>query len=87
MMTLDNWSICSLTPYSAPEEGARVHGTVKGSNKFPDGSPIFTSRVEEVIRDADKVFVKTYSGSVYELLNVNPEYEVSFPDAKNRITI
>lgn len=79
---LENWSFVTDNPFSAPELGRHMfHGFVYGHPKFDDGAEITTSYV---VSQKNGIF-KTQSGSEYVLGVVNPEYEVSFPDAYNRL--
>lgn len=80
-MKLENWALITKTPYSPPEMGMYFNGCVYDHPRFPDGYFIQTS---SIVAFKDGKF-KTYSGSIYELGNINPDYEKQFPDALNRI--
>jgi len=72
MARLENWGVVG-DGYSAPELG-RIYlvGEVYDDNtgRFEDGSPIHTS----LVAGSKGRFVKTASGSTYELGKINPEY-------------
>jgi hypothetical protein len=84
---LKNWSYGSgeVNPYTPPELiVTRLAGNVynyPNPNRHPDGKFITTSAV--MGKRNGKVV--TYSGSEYELLDVDPEYEKLFPNAKERL--
>jgi hypothetical protein len=79
---MENWSIITTNPYRAPELGGQmIHGSVYGHPKFPDGSHITTS---EIIGRKGEL-LETYSGSLYELGSIDPQYEKNFPNAFSRI--
>lgn len=94
MPRLENWSVVpgSSDPYMAPElQSICLFGEVYGhpNPRHHDGKIVRTSRVMDV---SGKV-VKTYSGSVYELGVVSPDYvewmksnNIPF-DPENPITI
>lgn len=69
-MKLENWSVVTRDPYSPPEYGIYLAGSVYGHATRPDGQKITTSRIVEV--NGRKV--TTASGSIYEVGEVNPEY-------------
>ena len=81
-MRLEDWSI-QRGLYKAPEQGGRLAGYVYGHPTRSDGQHILTSTVVTVNHDAETI--TTYSGSVYELGEVDPMYEEKFPGAKGRI--
>lgn len=82
MKTLDNWSVnlSDSDPYLAPELRSQLLCGVSGLEKTK-GHVTITSRIVGKRNGS----VVTYSGSEYKLLNVNPEYENLYPDAKNRL--
>ena len=82
-MILKNWSLVFRDPYCAPElQKPALHGKVYGHRRFLDGSSITTSTVVGITEDGK---IKTYSGSEYELGDVDPRYESMFPNAKDRL--
>lgn len=82
MPRLENWSLVD-EPYSAPEENRiRLAGTVYDREGFQDGEKVITSRPKQVTED-DKVV--TFTGSIYELGEVDPEYEKLYPNARERL--
>ena len=87
-MKLHNWAIVSLNldPYMAPEcQPKGLHGEVHGSTFFEDGTSITTSRLVKVEIDGPLTFIHTVSGSLYELGEVNPNYEAAYPGALERL--
>ena len=84
-MKLENWCICAKRmsdAYIAPELVAvRLAGNVANHPAFKDGSHVTTSPI--VAFDGDKV--KTKSGSLYELGEVDPDYEKVYPNARERL--
>lgn len=83
-MVIENWSVVIIKydPYKAPEQqDVRIEGYVFGSPLLIDGDPITTSTVVG-IEDGK---VRTASGSLYELGEVDPEYEKFFPGARERL--
>ena len=82
-MKLENWAVVYTDPYRAPEDQhPHLHGTVYGNPKFDDGEDITTSRIVQI--DPVAKTVTTYSGSVYELGAVDPEWEKLYPDSAAR---
>lgn len=84
-MRLENWSVVSpqTDPYKAPELCSLVlRGNVYGHPNFEDGKEIITSTIVETTDDGK---IKTYSGNVYELGEVDPEYERLYPNSRERI--
>jgi hypothetical protein len=85
-MILENWAIVSIPsdPYQPPELWPRyLQGNVFGHHRFEDGTPITTSKIMSVSVE-DKT-ITTYSGSVYTLGAVDPEYEKVHPNAAERV--
>jgi hypothetical protein len=83
-MILKNWSLIVRykDPYSPPEEWTTcLHGNVYEHPRFDDGKEITTSSIEGKVGDK----VKTHSGSLYELQDIDPEYEKIYPNAKERL--
>ena len=71
-----------ISPYTAPELITQhLNGDVVGHPKFEDGKNITTSPIV----GSEGIYVKTQSGSLYELIDPHPDYEKQFPDAKNRL--
>jgi hypothetical protein len=85
MITLKNWSlVVKNSPYQAPELGdVCLRGISFGHPKHDDGTVVVTTPIVK------KEFgvITTRSGSEYTLLpgEVNPEYEVLYPNAFKRI--
>ena len=84
-MKLERWSVVlRLGPYQAPEQGAPcLAGIVYGHPAHADGKLVRTSPIESA--DAEAETVTTHSGSVYELGEVDPDYEKIFRGARRRI--
>lgn len=83
-MRLENWSVVvrDPDPYKAPEaQQACLSGNVYDHPTYSDGNVITTSRIVKV----EDGKVHTVSGSVYELGEVDPEYERMFPGARGRL--
>lgn len=83
-MILKNWSVVNPNPdpYKAPElQKGCLHGEVYGHPRFEDGHRITTSSI--VGLDGD--YILTYSGSEYELGDVDSEYEKIYPDVRERL--
>lgn len=81
-MPIQNWSLVFSNPYNAPEiQTPSLHGKVFGHPKFEDGSNVTTSAVVGITEDGK---IKTYSGSEYELGEVDPKYEELFPNTRER---
>ena len=84
MCRLENWSVVALiqNPYMAPEaRGRALTGRVYDDPRFENGTTICTTALVGVSGQT----VTTRSGSVYELGEVDPAYEVTYPDALNRL--
>lgn len=81
---LENWSVVygDINPYQPPElQKQYLHGTIFNHPKFTDGvGNITTSHIVGI--EGDKV--RTKSGTLYELGEVDPEYEKIFPNARQR---
>lgn len=81
-MKLENWAVVGHNPYLAPElQYQQLQGTVFDHPRFADGTFITTSAVAGV----EDGRIRTKSGSLYTLGEVNPEYEAEFPNARERI--
>jgi hypothetical protein len=84
-MKLDQWSVGRHKREDAwtPPEMVRpcLRGVVSGHPQRKDGTMLCTSPIVGVTSTA----AVTESGSVYELGEVDPEYEAAFPDARNRL--
>ena len=85
MLRLEQWSIINTgSPYAGPElVSQRLHGRVYGHPRFDDGEWVTTSPIKAV----EDGVVTTYSGSQYELGEVDPQYEVAFPNAHERLNL
>lgn len=73
MIKLENWSVVvrDQCPWQAPESAKRqLSGECYNHPQFKDGTFVSTS----YIVDVDKNVIKTYSGSIYELGEPDPEY-------------
>lgn len=84
VIRLENWSLITSngSGYQSPEQrGLQLAGNVYGHPRFKNGHPILSS---EIIGYKDGVII-TFSGSKYELGEVDPNYELKYPDAKNRV--
>lgn len=79
-LRIEEWSIVAVTPYAAPEEGARIYGRAYGRPNTEDGTWVTTS----VVRCVKNGIVYVYSGKQYQLGEPSPEYEKQFPNAKER---
>ena len=85
LIKLERWSVVGrpVNEYDPPELWAQcLSGTVTGHPRKPDGSVVTTSQVAGVEQGR---YVRTGSGSLYELGEVNPEYEARFPNARERV--
>lgn len=82
-MKIERWSMVSRArSHHAPEIGLfSLCGRVYGHPSFDEGHSIITSAI--VKRKGDSIV--TESNSVYELGEVDPEYEKLFPNAKERL--
>ncbi len=82
MSKLENWALVSTNPYLAPEASKLLlTGNVYNHPKFKDGESVTTSPIDRLEND----FIITYSGSKYELGEIDPQYEKLFPNAKERL--
>jgi len=84
-MKLEQWSLQDRQPNTfiqLPELAVPVlHGMVYGSDHFPDGTYIVTSRLKGKRGET----VVTVTGHEYEVGFVNPEYEKFCPGALERL--
>lgn len=83
-MRLEHWSIVFYgdNPYMPPENAPKaLHGNVYGHPNHDDGREVTTSPITRI----DDGKVHTSSGSVYELGDVDPDYELEFPNAIERL--
>lgn len=82
---IENWSICTIPspdPLAPPECSVKILcGDVYNHPKFKDGTYVQTSMTIGV-RDGK---ILTHSGSMYELGDVDTEYEEQYPNAKERL--
>lgn len=82
MPKLENWSVGARNPWAPPElRQPALHGKVTGHPRKPDGSEVTTSPI--VSAEGDKI--QTLTGTLYELGDVDPTYEVLYPNAKVRL--
>ena len=73
MVRLDNWSVCSAgrIRYTPPELQVKaLQGNAFGHPRFEDGKHVVTSSPFSI----KGRIVTTYSGSVYKLGKIDPEY-------------
>jgi hypothetical protein len=79
---LECWSVvCYLPPYQAPEQGiGLLRGIVFNHPKKKDREVILTSTVKG--KRENKIVT---CNTVYELGEVNPQYEEKFPNAFERV--
>ena len=80
VMRLENWSVVGNSdPYAAPELASNyLSGNVYGHPSFTDGDPVTTPPIVSV---TDGV-VHTASGSEYRLGDIDPDYELAYPNAR-----
>ena len=90
MPYITNWSVVSVhrsqgnSGYGAPELHTlmpAISGIVAGHPSFKDGDKITTSSIAKVI--GDKII--TVSGSQYTLGHPDSNYELMYPQAKERL--
>jgi hypothetical protein len=83
MPKLEQWSVIDTRgPYDPPEWAQpSLTGTVTGHHRKSDGKSIVTSPIAGV----ENGVVRTKSGTLYELGEVDPEYEAKFPGARERL--
>lgn len=84
MPKLEKWSVGGHhpDPYYPPEfQQPALHGIVYGHHRKSDGSEVTTSPIVGV----EGEFVKTESGTLYELGEVYHAYEAAFPNAKQKL--
>jgi len=86
---LKNWGCINKTPkpdpYKSPEQqvpSIALVGDIYGHHNFPEGYRIDTSRI---VGKTTAGYIKTHSGSFYQLDDIDPEYENMFPNAKERL--
>ena len=84
MPKLDNWCV-TFHPFDRPSaftppECVRkcLHGIVTGHHKKADGTSVTTSYIE---RKTQTNQIVTSSGTIYDLGDVDPEYEKQYPGA------
>ena len=82
-MKMENWAVVFTDhEYTAPElRVPKLGGNVYGHPRFEDGEEVVTSRIVSI----ENKKVLTESGSLYELGEINPNYEAMFPDAEKRL--
>jgi len=84
MPRLENWCVTCDNPFQAPEARTpRLHGKVFNHPKFEDGKSINTSGIMAFNSEENKIIVR--SGKLYELGEVDPNYEKEFPNAYERL--
>ncbi len=84
IMKLQNWSVRSRPwgQFESPEqEGSCLYGLIVGHSLHRDGREVLTSRLAG--RRANCVV--TSSGSEYELGEIDPAYERTYPEARQRL--
>lgn len=75
--SLDNWSLVDY-----PETNRlRLYGEIYNNEYFDEGEKIITNYVVGKCRG----MVQTEDGVLYDLMDVDPEYEKKFPDAYERL--
>jgi hypothetical protein len=82
-MRLEHWSVVlrDVNPYQPPEhQKVYLHGKVYGHHNFADGEWVTTS----CITGHFKGRVLTQN-SIYDLEEVDPEYEKLYPQARERL--
>ena len=84
-ITLQNWAVIinpTADAYTPPElMTSHLVGDVYGHPRFPEGHNITSSAI--IGKKGDVIHTK--SGSTYVLGKVFPDYELSFPNAKDRL--
>ena len=81
-MQINNWSVVSDSdPFKVPEQSKiRLQGEVTGHPRFDEGHRVTTSTIVKI----EGKLVSTYSGSVYELGEIDPLYkkwvDKNYPD-------
>jgi len=81
---IDQWELVMRPPsdYAAPEQFfPAIKGIITDSPKHADGSIIVTSRLVDIEND----LARTASGSTYRLGAIHPDYEITFPNARERL--
>lgn len=85
LIRIENWSILldfEDEEYTSPQNYfLSFAGMAYGHPKFEDGTGIKTSRIVSYKRG----IFKTASGSAYVLGNVNPDYEIKYPNAYSQL--
>jgi hypothetical protein len=80
---LENWGVVyrgPIDPYMAPEcVDVGLCGRIYNHPKHQDGNFVTISRT--VSYDPDTRTIETYSGSLYQLGEVDPEYLKLYPDS------
>ena len=85
MTRLENWAFVGRNPYASPEmQQYGLKGFVYNHPRgiFKDGDEIITSAISHLNEHGQIV---TKSGTVYELGEIDPEYEKMYPNAKERL--
>lgn len=69
-------------PYCPPEyQQPALHGKVFGHHRKADGTEVTTSPITGI----ETGCVKTESGTLYELGEVDPAYEETYPNAREKL--
>lgn len=79
---MENWGVVASVnnPYAPSWAQSRsLYGQVYNHPGFEDGEYVTTSSVVGKTKEDEVV---TLSGSIYQLGQINPDYEQEFPDAK-----
>lgn len=93
-MKLNNWyTFQQIAPetqdtvWQAPETriSVGISGDVSGHSSFKDGETITTSKPEDVYEENGIVYLRTFSGSIYELGDPKEDYEKFAPNSKQRL--
>lgn len=89
VIQLSNWAVVhNSDPYHAPEQHRpHLRGDAKNHPLHPPVTdcsthPITTS---EIVGKTSQGYVITYSGSLYDLMDIDPAYEEKFPNAKEKL--
>lgn len=90
--TFKNWSVYSVlkNEFQMPELGAKyLQGNVYGNPRFPDGSFIHSSPIDDILDCGDHKEIVTRTGSRYLIYpeDVNPEAEKAYPRYYDRLIV
>jgi hypothetical protein len=79
---IENWAVVtSGDPYTPPECRVQCLSSTAVNHPRLGGQHVTTSKLV----GQRNGLVLTYSGSLYQLGVVNPEYEAAYPDARKRL--